>query len=211
MLEIVNYALFDAEHKILEIPQMRIVSGKKIVVIGRNRSGKSLFLKSINGDYSGYDGEVLLKGKLNLLYRKKKKTLLISGRDRLIPDRDAWSNLILPFDKVSHRDEEKMLDFADQCGIKHKLETNTEYLSKSERKIIEIIRAAIIRPYLILLDDHDIFFDEIMMIKINSVLDYAVKAGTSIIATSKFNIPDFDYVYRIQNKKLELINQKAYV
>jgi len=67
---------------------------------------------------------------------------------------------------------------------------------------LELIRATVQLPYLILVDDMDNYFDAVKLKTATEILSYATKNGSSVLVTSKQKLEDFNAYYRIQNKKL---------
>ena len=67
---------------------------------------------------------------------------------------------------------------------------------------MELIRAVIQLPYIILIDDVDNFFDDVNMIQMHRICDYALQNGSTIIVSSKQRLENFHIAYRIQNKEI---------
>ena len=79
--------------------------------------------------------------------------------------------------------------------------TKCSVLSYSQLKMVEIIRAIMVNPVVILVDDIDNYFDDVNMSILFEILEQS-KNDFSFIATSKKLIERFKNVYRIQNKNV---------
>ncbi|RLC52621.1 MAG: hypothetical protein DRZ79_00905 [Candidatus Cloacimonadota bacterium] len=202
MLKINDFSLFTKGEQLFSIKEMRLESGKMAVVFGNNDTGKSLFLRTIHGDYFDFKGDIYIKENPAIFYKKRKKTILIENAVHLLPQKTIWENIIIPLPKISSKTKEKIADLANLAGLGEIYGTKVEKLSFSSQKFIELIRAAIQTPYLILIDDFDNFFDEIKLIKATEILNHALKNGTSIVATAKTKPENFQIIYRIQNKEM---------
>jgi len=203
MLSIRNFRLKIDDAELLEINKLEIKSSEKHLVLGNNNTGKSLFLKTIHGLNLKFEGEILIKEKPPIFYKRKKKTILIETSPHLLWEEDVWKNIILPLSKVTSRQKQKIKELCKTADLFNDLKTKPEHLAFSTQKFIELIRAVIQLPYLILLDDLDCYFDEINLSKALEICNFAINAGTSILATSKTGLENFENIYRIQNKVLK--------
>ena len=203
MLSINNFRLKVNDAELLEINNLEIKNSENHLILGSNKTGKSLFLKTIHGLHSNFEGEILIKEKPPLFYKRKKKTILIETSPHLLWEEDVWKNIILPLPKVTSRQKQKIRELCKTADLFDDLKTKPEHLSFSTQKFIELIRAVIQLPYLILLDDLDCYFDEINLSKALEICNFALNAGTSILATSKTGLENFENIYRIQNKVLK--------
>jgi ABC-type molybdenum transport system ATPase subunit/photorepair protein PhrA len=78
-------------------------------------------------------------------------------------------------------------------------------LSYSEQKFVELVRAAVQIPNIILLDDMDAYFDEVNYNKALQILQNCLDNNSIIIATSRTLLENFNHTMRLQNKELMLI------
>ena len=63
MLSINNFRLKIDDAELLEVINLEIKSSEKHLILGSNKTGKSLFLKTIHGLNSKFEGEILIKEK----------------------------------------------------------------------------------------------------------------------------------------------------
>jgi len=73
MLKIEGFSLSRENEKFMLINEMLIGSGMRVNIFGNNDTGRSLLLRSIHGDYYNFGGQILIKDKPLLLYKKKEK------------------------------------------------------------------------------------------------------------------------------------------
>jgi hypothetical protein len=71
-------------------------------------------------------------------------------------------------------------------------------MSSSTLKMVELIRAAIQLPYIILIDDLDMYFDDIKLNQMMGIFEYATNNGSCILATTKQRLDNFELNFRIQ-------------
>ena len=202
MLRFENFVLNSNKKILFTIENLNWEDGKKILIFANNNSGKSLLLKSIHRDYFSFKGNIKIKEKSHLFYKKKKTTILIESIPYLLPEESIWKNIILPIPKVTTRLKQKIKEFCSIAGFNDKISHKAKNVSYSEKKFIELIRAVIQLPYLILLDDFDNYFDSINLKKAHEICNFAVNNGSTVVVTSKTRLENFDNIYRIQNKKV---------
>jgi ABC-type phosphate/phosphonate transport system ATPase subunit len=202
MLRIDNLEISLKNKLLLTADYLNLNAGEKAVIIGNNDSGKSLLLRSIHGDYVDFKGSIFIKEKTNIFYKNRKQTILIDNFNRTLENETLWKNLILPLPGVSTRTRQKIIQFCQNTNLSDKLEMKARDVSNSSLKMIEVIRAVIQLPHIILIDDFDMFFDKIKMMQALEVLDYATNNGSCLLVTTKQRIEVFDFSYRIQNNKL---------
>ena len=202
MLKIEEFSLLRENEKFMLIDEMIIGSGMRVNIFGNNNTGRSLLLKSIHGNYYNFNGQILIKDKPILFYKKKKKTILIDNTSHLLMNESVWKNIIIPLQKVTTRQKQKILELCIISQLGDKIGTKVKILSSSSKKFIELIRAVIQLPQIILIDDLENYFDEKNMITALEVCNFAINSGASIIATSKRKLDNFGIHYRIQDSKL---------
>jgi len=202
MLKIEGFSLSRENKKFMLINELLIGSGMRVNIFGNNDTGKSLFLRSLHGDYHDFGGQILIKDKPLLFYKKKKRTILLDNTSHLLINESVWKNIIIPLPKVTARQKQKILELCTISQLGDKIGSKVKTLSFSSKKFIELIRAVIQLPQIILIDDLENYFDDKNMIKALEICTFALNSGTSLIATSKRKLDNFDIHYRIQNNKV---------
>ena len=205
MLKIENFALCFKNERFMLIDEVLFASGKKINLFADNSSGKTLLLKSIHGDFTKFEGSILIKEKPPLFYKKRKKTILVENHTHLLMNESVWKNIVLPLENISSRQKQKITDLCAIAGLNEKIRTKINCLPFSSQKFVELIRAVIQLPYLILIDDMDNFFDGKNLLKALEICEYALNSGSSLLATSKNKMEHFDITCRVQDKRVVIL------
>ena len=151
MLRINDLEISIGDDLLLKTEYLNLNAGEKAAIIGNNDSGKSIILKAVHGDFTDLKGNIFIKEKASIFYRKRKQTILIDNVRRVLEDENVWKNLILPLPDLSSRTSQKIKQFCEKTGLDNKLKTKVKDLSLSTCKMIELIRAVIQLPYIILI------------------------------------------------------------
>lgn len=202
MLKFENFTINLESRHLFTIHNMVIGSGEMVNIAGNNATGKTLLLKSIHGEYSKYLGSVMIKENNPIFSRKKRETLMLEITPHILHTESVWKNLVLPLTKITPRVRQKLTELCEIANLNDKISRKSETLSYSEIKYLELIRAVIQLPKLILIDDLDNFFDELHHTKALKILEYAKNSGTCVIVTSKKKMEGFDENYRIYGMKM---------
>ncbi|MDY6915871.1 MAG: ATP-binding cassette domain-containing protein [Candidatus Cloacimonadota bacterium] len=202
MLKIDNLEIKSRKKRVLIAPYAIFESGISYLVLGKNNSGKSLFLKAIAGQYKAVSGDINWKEKKIFSSRFACSSIFLERNCHLLPEKTVWENLCLPFSKVTSRIKNKLTEYCHTAGISYNIETKAGHLSYSDQKFIELIRTAVQIPNIILLDDVDTYFDEINYNKALHILQSCLKNNSILIATSRSLLENFHHTLRIQNKEL---------
>ena len=202
MLRIENFAVTLQERRFMIVDRMQVENGKKILIFGDNETGKTLFMRSIQGEFKHFTGSIQIKEKPLSYFKKRKNTILIENIPHLLPAESVWKNITLPLEKITPRHKSRLIELLNIANLHDKTNVKIHELSFSTHKIIELIRASIQLPHLILIDDIDNFFDEKRLIQALQICDYATNTGTSLLATAKQKLDHFDQYHRVQNKKV---------
>ena len=202
MLKIEGFSLSRENEKFMLINEMLIGNGMRINIFGNNNTGRSLLLRSIHGDYHDFGGQILIKDKPLLFYKKKKKTILLDNTSHLLINESVWKNIIIPLPKITVRQKQKIMELCMLSQLGDKIGNKVKTLSSSSKKFIELIRAVIQLPQIILIDDLENYFDDKNMIIALEICNFALNSGASLITTSKRKLDNFDTYYRIQDNKV---------
>lgn len=202
MIQIENLILNRQKDIVLTIENLKWDKGKKILLVGDNDSGKSILIKTLHGSYHHFKGNILFNDRTRLFSRKKEHSLLLDNTCQVLNGENVWKNLTLPWLEISARRKQKILDLCKIAGLQENLSTKLSNLSSSTQKMVELIRAVIQLPLLLLLDDFDNYFDARKADLALEICNYAVNGGSSVLATSKKPLAGFDQTFRIQNKRV---------
>lgn len=227
MLELSNiYKTFNAgtiDEKVLFSDfSLKINDGEFVGVIGSNGSGKTTMLNIASGDVTPDSGKIVLNGN-DLTAKKNFKRASYIGRVfqnpamGTCPSMTIWENLSIADNKAKRYGLSFGLNRARKdfyrtqleqlgMGLENRLNTLAGALSGGQRQALALIMATMIRPDLLLLDEHTAALDpkssEIVMMLTDKIvkeknittlmvthnLRYAVEYGTRAIMMHDGNI-----------------------
>ncbi len=205
MLKIEELILTKEHKTFIHIEELEINAGDKALIFGNNNSGKTYLTETIHGINTKYSGNILIKGKKIVLYKRKKKSLLIRNIPTYLPEDSLWKNMTLPLPSLTTRQKQRIYDFCEMFDMKRLIKQPVKQLSHSQIKAMEMIRGVIQLPYLLMLDDYDTYFDEVNRLQASKLLDFALSNGTAILATSNKPLEEFQTIYRLQNTDVVLL------
>ena len=149
-LEIKNLNYSIGSKEILYNLNIKIISDKITVIMGPNGAGKSIFLKILNGIIRPTTGKILWNEKFD-------KSLVLNGQALVFQKpvllrRSVEANLDF-FDKLTNLnnyDKNQLLKIVDLLDQKNQ---PARLLSLGEQQRLSLIRALLLRPRLIMLDE----------------------------------------------------------
>ena len=150
-LEIKNLNYIIGSKEILSNLNIKITSDKITVIMGPNGAGKSIFLKILNGIIRPTTGKILWNEKID-------KSLVLNGQalvfqKPILLRRSVEANLDF-FDKLNNinnnYDKNQLLKIVDLLDQKNQ---PARLLSLGEQQRLSLIRALLLRPRLIMLDE----------------------------------------------------------
>lgn len=180
-------------HVILNDFNLEVKKGEVIVVIGPSGCGKSTLLRCINGLEDILNGEILLDGKRvqkdskNISVMRQKIGMVFQSYD-LFPHKTVLENILLAPLKVQKRHrseaEQEALELLEMVGLSDRRNDYPRQLSGGQKQRIAIIRALIMHPEILLLDEITAALDPEMVHEVlEVVLSLAKNESTMIIVT----------------------------
>ncbi len=152
------------EMEILHDIDLRIGEGQSLCLIGPNGAGKSTILHSIFGFTRIFSGDISINGKqiTNLSPNEKLKDsgiAYILQDNSVFPSMTVEENLLMGgflLDKTD--DAKKAVDdvFSEYNRLKKRRNNKASSLSGGERRLLEIARALIMNPQVLLVDEPSI-------------------------------------------------------
>lgn len=163
------------EKKLFEDFSLEIADGEFVAVIGSNGSGKTTILNIISGDVRPDNGTVSLNGR-DMSSMKNFKRAAVIGRvfqDPSVgtcPSMTIWENMSIADNKgqrygLSFGLNKKRKDFYREqlellgMGLEDRMNTLAGALSGGQRQALAMIMATMVRPELLLLDEHTAALD----------------------------------------------------
>ena len=178
---------------VFENMNLTVKRGEVVVIVGPSGCGKSTFLRCLNALEDIQDGEILLDGEKvdsaskNIGNIREKAGMVFQSYD-LFPHLTVLQNLMLAPVKVKKRDkkevEKEALGLLERVGLLTKKDSFPRQLSGGQKQRVAIVRALIMYPEILLLDEITAALDPEMVREVlDVVLSLAKEGRTMIIVT----------------------------
>jgi cell division transport system ATP-binding protein len=192
IIELKHVNIYQGNNLILQDVNLNVNRGEFVYLVGKTGTGKSSLLKTLYGELLMNEGEATVTGyNLRDLDWKKvpylRRNLGVVFQDfQLLTDRNVNDNLKFVLKAIGWKDEklmdEKIMDVLDKVGLKSKGFKMPFELSGGEQQRVDIARALLNSPKLILADEptgnlDPETSDEIMNLLFHISRDY----GTTIV------------------------------
>ncbi|MDP6103897.1 MAG: ABC transporter ATP-binding protein [Gammaproteobacteria bacterium] len=152
------------EMEILHNVDLRVGEGQSLCLIGPNGAGKSTILHSIFGFTRIFDGDINIDGE-NITHLTPNQKLKDSGIAYILQDNSVFPNMTVEenllmggflLDKTA--DAKKAVDevFSEYGRLNKRRNNKASSLSGGERRLLEIARALIMNPKVLLVDEPSI-------------------------------------------------------
>ena len=193
ILHIKNLSKRYGDTKVLKNINISVKKGEVVVIIGPSGCGKSTLLRCLNGLEEIQEGEVLLDdqvvnpNKKNLSKNREKIGMVFQSYD-LFPHLTILQNVTLAQIKVKKRNrrevEKEALELLERVGLRSKKDDYPRQLSGGQKQRVAIVRALIMHPEVLLLDEITAALDPEMVREVlDVVLDLAKEGRTMVIVT----------------------------
>ena len=192
IIELRHANIYQGNNLVLQDVNLHVNRGEFVYLVGKTGTGKSSLLKTLYGDLPLKEGEGNVVGfDLKTMDWKKvpflRRTLGVVFQDfQLLTDRNVNDNLKFVLRATGWKDEklmdEKIVDVLDKVGLKAKGFKMPFELSGGEQQRVDVARALLNSPKLILADEptgnlDPETSDEIMQLLVSISRDY----GTAIV------------------------------
>ena len=193
ILHIKNLSKCYGDTKVLKNINISVKKGEVVVIIGPSGCGKSTLLRCLNGLEEIQEGEVLvddqvvIPNKKNLSKNREKIGMVFQSYD-LFPHLTILQNVTLAPIKVKKRNrrevEKEALELLERVGLRSKKDDYPRQLSGGQKQRVAIVRALIMHPEVLLLDEITAALDPEMVREVlDVVLDLAKEGRTMVIVT----------------------------
>ena len=189
---------FDA-NGVLKDVSFSMKEGEVIVVVGPSGCGKSTLLRCINGLERPDGGEILLDGQridtgADLVQVRRQVGMVFQSYD-LFPHMDVLGNLTLGPVQALKRPKPEVEAEAEQAlarvGLAEKAKSLPRQLSGGQKQRVALVRAMLMHPRLLLLDEITAALDPEMVREVlNVVLDLARDGMTMLIVTHEMRFAE---------------------
>lgn len=210
IVSIKNANIYQGSNLILENVSFEVNKGEFVYLVGKTGTGKSSLLKTLYGELTLTEGKGTVVGfdLIGMDWKKVpflRRNLGVIFQDfHLLTDRNVHENLKFVLKATGWKDEglieEKINDVLDKVGLKSKGFKMPFEMSGGEQQRVDIARALLNSPKLILADEptgnlDPETSDEIMQLLIQIAKDY----GTAVIMATH----DFIVINRYPSRMLK--------
>ena len=198
VLEIKNLKKSFDGNGVLDGISLAMKDGEVVVVVGPSGCGKSTLLRCVNGLETPDSGEILLDGApiagMDMVRVRRQIGMVFQSYD-LFPHMDVLGNLSLGPVKAMKRPRDEVEAEAVQAlkrvGLADKLHALPRQLSGGQKQRVALVRAMLMRPRLLLLDEITAALDPEMVREVlNVVLDLARDGRTMLIVTHEMRFAE---------------------
>ena len=192
ILEVKDLSVYYGVIQALKGISFHVDKGEVVALIGANGAGKTTTLHTLSGLIKAQAGEIKYKGKeLTKLPGHKIVTLGMAqvpeGR-RVFAEMTVLQNLMLAPVKVKKRNkkevEREALELLERVGLLSKKDNYPRQLSGGQKQRVAIVRALIMHPQILLLDEITAALDPEMVREVlDVVLSLAKEGRTMLIVT----------------------------
>ena len=184
---------FDRGKAVLNKIDFSIRPGEVVVIVGPSGCGKSTFLRCLNLLEEADGGEIFLEGKpINRekkdIHKYREQIGMVFQSYELFPHKNVLDNVSLAPLLVQKRDKaevkEEALKLLKRVGLLEKAESYPRQLSGGQKQRVAIVRALMMHPKVLLLDEITAALDPEMVREVlQVVLELAKEGMTMVIVT----------------------------
>ncbi|MBQ3304329.1 MAG: amino acid ABC transporter ATP-binding protein [Clostridia bacterium] len=198
VLEIKNLKKSFDGNGVLDGIDLAMGDGEVGVVVGPSGCGTSTLLRCVNGLETPDSGEILLDGApisgMDMVQVRRQIGMVFQSYD-LFPHMDVLGNLSLGPVKALKRNrnevEAEAVQALKRVGLADKLHALPRQLSGGQKQRVALVRAMLMRPRLLLLDEITAALDPEMVREVlNVVLDLARDGRTMLIVTHEMRFAE---------------------
>lgn len=179
---------------------LRIPSGKKCALIGKNGCGKTTLFLLANGLYKPQKGVISWQGqplqygrhslmklrqRIGLIFQNPEQQLVASTVEEDISY--GLCNLGLPKTEIQQRVEQALIEFE----LTELAEKPVHHLSLGQKKRVSLADVMVLKPELLLLDEPTAYLDRPQTRNLIAILKNIHTSGTTILMATH----DLDFVY----------------
>ena len=175
---------------VFENMNITIRKGEVVVIVGPSGCGKSTFLRCLNALEDIQEGEIILEGRTvstaekDLVQLRERIGMVFQSYD-LFPHMTVLQNLMLAPVKVKKRNkkevEKEALELLERVGLSSKKDNFPRQLSGGQKQRVAIVRALIMHPEILLLDEITAALDPEMVREVLDVVLLLAKEGRTMI------------------------------
>lgn len=196
---------------VLQDVSLGVRRGEVVVVVGPSGCGKSTLLRCLNGLESVDGGEILLDGQIisgqkkNLHLIRQRVGMVFQSYD-LFPHMDVLGNLVLgptcALKRPSKEVETEAMAALARVGLADRAHALPRQLSGGQKQRVALVRAMLMHPEVLLLDEITAALDPEMVREVlDVVLELARSGMTMVIVTHEMRFAEAvaDRVFFLEN------------
>lgn len=178
---------------VLQDISFSVKKGEVVVIVGPSGCGKSTFLRCLNMLEPIDEGTISLKGTEvssndKQVSKVREKIGMVFQNYDLFPHMTVWKNVLLAPQLVQKRDKKEVEEQAEQLlkriGLWEKKDNYPRQLSGGQKQRVAIVRALVMNPEVLLLDEITASLDPEMVREVlQVVLELAKEGRTMVIVT----------------------------
>lgn len=179
---------------------LEIREGEVVVIVGPSGCGKSTLLRCINGLETVDGGEILLRGekisgRTKDLHLVRQKIGMVFQSYDLFPHMKVMDNLLLgpvrALGRSREEAEKEALEMLVRVGLREKADAYPRTLSGGQKQRVALVRAMMMHPEILLLDEITAALDPEMVSEVlNVVIDLARSGMTMAIVTHEMRFAE---------------------
>lgn len=190
LLEINHLHKSFGDHTILDDFSLDVAKGEVVVIIGPSGCGKSTLLRCINALEDYQSGEILLQGSPvhrsdKNVHQMRQKIGMVFQSYELFPHLTIMDNILLAPTKVQKRNrreaEAEAMELLAKVGLADRSGDYPRQLSGGQKQRIAIVRALIMHPEILLLDEITAALDPEMVHEVLDVVLSLAKSGSTML------------------------------
>jgi polar amino acid transport system ATP-binding protein len=197
ILKVENLTKAYDDLKVLDGVDLTVSKGEVVVIVGPSGCGKSTFLRCLNGLEDIQEGSVVFNDEVINPFKGspakvREKIGMVFQSYELFPHKTVLQNMILAPMKVrkaKKKDAEKeALALLDRVGLLSKKDSYPRQLSGGQKQRVAIVRALMMHPEVLLLDEITAALDPEMVREVLDVVINLAKEGrTMVIVTHELS------------------------
>jgi LPS export ABC transporter ATP-binding protein len=188
MLRIVNVTKYFARVRALESATVRVDRGELVGLIGPNGSGKTTLINVITGYYEPDGGTVYLGDRKLTGMKPHEIAALGVARTFQVPrvfrSMTVMQNLMaaLAYNREARKGAEERAEWLlDALGLSEKRDELASNLSGGQQRLLEIARALIVNPKVLLLDEPTAGLNPAVIETLRELLQRVKESGTAVL------------------------------
>ncbi|NFV12996.1 amino acid ABC transporter ATP-binding protein [Clostridium sporogenes] len=194
MIETKNIKKFFGELVVFENLNLEIKKGEVVVIIGSSGSGKSTFLRCLNGLEEIDSGTINIEGKSLDLKNKKSMKMICSKMGmvfqnfNLFPHMTVLDNVMIgPLVSRKENKEEvlkRAKDLLKKVGLEDKMDYYPNKLSGGQKQRVAIARALAMKPDIMLFDEPTSALDPELVGEVLAVMKKLAEEGITMVVVT---------------------------